>query len=176
KIAKSLVSQEQALAASFYGKFFARNLNLYLLQRRPEDWRNLQSERKRTQEQQEKEQEKQNAASPEVAAPQKQKPAAVVEDMPTQSRKRKSRPENEIDALFNEKLGKRIKKGALASNVAAAAYVPEVPSAVSPNKKKKEKKQVAEKEGEEDEDRELQQVLGAIRFAPANDKKHKKRH
>ncbi|PPQ90877.1 hypothetical protein CVT25_007347 [Psilocybe cyanescens] len=95
----------------------SQNLNLYLLQRRPEDWKNVQSERKRTQEQQEKQQEKQNAVAPEVAAPQKQKPAAAVEDMPTESRKRKSRPENELDALFNEKLGKRIKKGLLTYDV-----------------------------------------------------------
>ncbi len=34
---------EPELAASFYGKFFAKNLNLYLLRHRPEEWRNLQS-------------------------------------------------------------------------------------------------------------------------------------
>ncbi|KAF8164318.1 armadillo-type protein [Pholiota molesta] len=147
KIARSLVNQEQALAASYYGKFFARNLNLYLLQRRPEDWRNLQSERKRAQDQ-----EKLQTAAP---PPAKHEPAAQPE-----SRKRKSHPENEIDALFNEKLGKRIKKAALSES----AGTTDVSSDAHPVKK--------EKNGDKD----LQQVLGAIRSAPANDGKKKKKH
>ncbi|KAF9474932.1 hypothetical protein BDN70DRAFT_884318 [Pholiota conissans] len=154
KIARSLVNQEQALAASFYGKFFARNLNLYLLQRRPEDWRNLQSERKRAQDQ-----EKLHAAAPTPtsapAPPSKADPAPQPE-----SRKRKSRPENEIDALFNEKLGKKIKKAALTDN----AGVTDVSTNARPTKK--------EKVGDKD----LQQVLGAIRVAPASDGKKKKKH
>ncbi|KAF8966518.1 armadillo-type protein [Flammula alnicola] len=120
KIARSLVNQEQTLAASYYGKFFARNLNLYLLQRRPEDWRNLQSERKRAQDQQQ----------------QQRQTTAPVPD------------HNEIDALFDAKLGKRIKK---------AALVDVVPVSEAPVE-------------------ELQQVLGAIRVAPANDGKKKRRN
>jgi nucleolar protein 9 len=147
KIARSLVNQEQALAASYYGKFFARNLNLYLLQRRPEDWRNLQSERKRAQDQ-----EKLQTAAP---PPAKHEPAPQPE-----SRKRKSHPENEIDALFNEKLGKRIKKAALSES----AGTTDVSFDAHPVKK--------EKNGDKD----LQQVLGAIRSAPANDGKKKKKH
>jgi nucleolar protein 9 len=100
------VAQEQFLAGSFYGKFFARNLNLYLLQRRPEDWRNLQSERKRTQEHQQTQQ---------IQLPLEPKPLETLTD----ARKRKSRPEDEIDALFNDKLGKRIKKAALVDDIQA---------------------------------------------------------
>uniref|UniRef100_A0A8H7Y237 Nucleolar protein 9 n=1 Tax=Psilocybe cubensis TaxID=181762 RepID=A0A8H7Y237_PSICU len=161
KIARSLVSQEQALAASFYGKFFARNLNLYLLQRRPDDWRNLQSERKK-----QEEQEKKITVGPTVMPPKTTQPdlaeEAVTPAKPFESRKRKSRPENEIDALFNEKLGKRVKKGALGDAIALAP---------SPEKLKKDVKD----EKNLGEDKELQQVLGAIRLAPGNDKKHKKR-
>lgn len=151
KIAKSLITQEQALAASYYGKFFARNLNLYLLQRRPQDWRDLQSERKKVQDQQQK-------ASTEPA-----KPVEIVEhptdtpdtaDQVTHHRKRKAAPENEIDALFNEKLGKRIKKGAL-SDAGPSAPVKKVDAPA---------------------DRDLQQIFGAIRSAPGTDKKHRKKH
>jgi len=129
------VAQEQFLAGSFYGKFFARNLNLYLLQRRPEDWRNLQSERKRTQEHQQKQQ---------IQLPPESKPP---ETRLTDARKRKSRPEDEIDALFNDKLGKRIKKAALVDDIQA-----EPPSVKSTKV----------------EDQGLEQILGAIRVAPTH--------
>ncbi|KAF8164817.1 armadillo-type protein [Crassisporium funariophilum] len=148
KIARSLVTKEQVLAASYYGKFFARNLNLYLLQRRPEEWRNLQSERKRSQE---------------------EKPAAALipstteihhEQAPsTDKRKRKSRPEDEIDALFNAKLGKRIRKAALAETI---------PVSQSPVKVE------AVKEDKGTKDKSLQQVLGAIRSAPKDEAHMKK--
>ncbi|KAF8960207.1 hypothetical protein BDZ97DRAFT_1834525 [Flammula alnicola] len=153
KIARSLVNQEQTLAASYYGKFFARNLNLYLLQRRPEDWRNLQSERKRAQDQQQ--QQRQTTAPVPDHVPEKQLPAEQPE-----TRKRKARPQNEIDALFDAKLGKRIKKAALVDVVP----VSEAPVEVHPTKKEKVN------------DKELQQVLGAIRVAPANDGKKKRRN
>ena len=38
-------------------------------------------------------------------------------EAPSTNRKRKSRNEDEIDALFNEKLGKKVKKAALLSDV-----------------------------------------------------------
>ncbi|KAF8894312.1 armadillo-type protein [Mucidula mucida] len=41
KIARSVMDQEQALAASFYGKYFARGLNLYLLRKKPYEWRDF---------------------------------------------------------------------------------------------------------------------------------------
>jgi len=72
----------------------------------------------------------------------------------TDTQKRKSHPENEIDVLFNEKLGKRIKKAALVDDVQAEP--PSVKSA-------------------EVEDKDLNQVLGAIRVAPANAGHVKKR-
>ncbi|KAF8314735.1 ARM repeat-containing protein, partial [Clavulina sp. PMI_390] len=42
RIARTLIPHENSLAGSFYGKFFARNLHLTLLRRKPEEWRKMQ--------------------------------------------------------------------------------------------------------------------------------------
>ena len=42
KIARSLIDRHNALSESQYGKYFARKLNLPLLQRRPQEWKELQ--------------------------------------------------------------------------------------------------------------------------------------
>lgn len=101
KIARSLIPHEQLLAGSYYGKFFARNLNLYLLQRRPTEWKELQASRK--------------------AATQLDTTTKKVESKATSSKigsgKRK-RSEHEIDTLFDSALGKKTKKGALAAGTA----------------------------------------------------------
>jgi nucleolar protein 9 len=96
KIARSLISQEQFLAASYYGKFFARHLNLYLLQRRPDEWRTLQTDRNRPVEQ------------PTVSVPIRQ-PVDV-------ERKKRKRDlgGDEIEELFSTAIGKKVKKAALA--------------------------------------------------------------
>ncbi|KIK07666.1 hypothetical protein K443DRAFT_673245 [Laccaria amethystina LaAM-08-1] len=136
KIARSLIPHDQTLAASFYGKFFARNLNLYLLQRRPEEWRNAQSEKKKTQVKEETQ-------------------IKIKEGTPKdEPKKRKRKPENEIDELFDAVLGRKIKKAALAA----------IP--VSEEK---------EGEKEEEEDKSLKAVLGAIRSAPKGEEKHRKK-
>jgi nucleolar protein 9 len=104
KIARSLFTHEQFLAGSFYGKFFARNLNLYLLQRKPEDWKNLQSQHKLSSQPANSTPTESSNETPTQLAPPSQKP---------RKRKRDTRPDDEIDALFNASLGKRIKKGVL---------------------------------------------------------------
>jgi nucleolar protein 9 len=105
KIARSLFAHEQFLAGSFYGKFFARNLNLYLLQRKPEDWRNFQSQHKTS---------SSRPTNRTLAEPSNDTPAPLARPAEKpQKRKRDTRPDNEIDALFSAALGKRIKKGAL---------------------------------------------------------------
>ena len=144
KIARSLIAKEQVLAGSFFGKFFARSLNLHLLQRRPEEWRNLQSERKRSKEQ--------HGASTE-SAPIIETPVESASD--NKIRKRKSRPEDEIDVLFDTKLGKRIRKAALSETTIEVIPVKGI---------------TARKE-----DKELEQVLGAIRLAPKDDRQSKKK-
>ena len=115
---------------------------MYLLQRRPEEWRNLQSERKRSK--------GQHAAQTESAP--------MIETTTTKPalsdkrRKRKARSEDEIDALFDAKLGKRTKKAALSETTVALEGASEVTVV----------KDVTARKG----DKELEQVLGAIRLAP----------
>ena len=76
-------------------------------------------------------------------------------------KKRKRKPENEIDELFDAALGKRIRKAALAT---------------IPVSEEKEGVVVKEKEvNEEEEDKSLKTVLGAIRSAPKGEEKHRKK-
>ena len=118
---------------------------MYLLQRRPEEWRNLQSERKRSKEQQ------QHSAAPTMIETSTERP----EPAPSEKNrsKRKARPEDEIDALFNAKLGKRTKKAALNETTSTILD--------GPSKDIEVKDVDAGKE-----DKGLEQVLGAIRLAP----------
>lgn len=104
KIARSLKNKYWQ-PRSFFGNFFARSLNLYLLQRRPEEWRNMQSERKRPKEQ--------HAAPTEFAPMIETSTTSTEPALSDNKRKRKARPEDEIDALYNAKRGKGIKKAAL---------------------------------------------------------------
>jgi nucleolar protein 9 len=46
RIAKSVLPHESALAASYYGKYFARNLHLIMLKRDPVAWRDMQRNQK----------------------------------------------------------------------------------------------------------------------------------
>jgi len=136
KIARSLIIHEQLLTSSYYGKYFARNLNLYLLQRRPDEWKTMQAERKRSKDQ---------ADVPLSAAP---RPPVVAEASPQKhtKRKRHAPPDDEIDTIFSSTLGKRIKKAAL-DDISTAPL------------DKLSKKDPKAPEG-------LQGVFGAIRLAP----------
>jgi nucleolar protein 9 len=143
KIASSLVAHEQFLAASYFGKFFARNINLYLLQRRPDEWRELQS------------QNKSNSGSTTSPSALPSAPSAVVQrpdsgdaevSRPSKtSKKRRSRPEDEIDAVFNASLGAKVKRIAVSATGSSD-------------------KLVVQKS-----DQGLQDILGAIRAAPSDD-------
>ncbi|KAF8845591.1 ARM repeat-containing protein [Paxillus ammoniavirescens] len=121
KVARSLIPYEQFLAASFYGKFFARNLNLYLLQRRPEDWKTLQSNNK--------------ANTPKTDQPISQAPSS------DKVSKKRSAPEDEIDAVFDAALGNKTKKAAVGH--------------------------VSAQETKGSTDQQMSEVLGAIHMAPA---------
>ncbi|KAG6813198.1 hypothetical protein H0H92_013318 [Tricholoma furcatifolium] len=154
KIARSLFIHEQFLAGSFYGKFFARNLNLYLLQRRPDEWKTLQAERKRTQDNQDKT----TAALP--TPQQDTEPTLMDSQKPPAKRKRHTEVEDEIDAVFNASLGKRIKKAALGD---AAT----IPAEEQPKGKKTHDEKNQPPDG-------LRAVLGAIKSAPKDDKGFRK--
>ncbi|KAG6896751.1 hypothetical protein C0992_006326 [Termitomyces sp. T32_za158] len=149
KIARSLFIHEQSLAGSYYGKFFARNLNLYLLQRRPNDWKTMQADRKRAQEA------TKNLSAPSDSFPD---PGGAHIDVTKKSAKRKrhGQGEDEIDAVFNASLGKRMKKAALNQSV------PREPEKMNVNKG-----------GSNDG---LQTVLGAIKSAPKDERGNKKRN
>jgi nucleolar protein 9 len=139
KITRSLVEHEQFLAASYFGKFFARNINLYLLQRRPDEWRELQSQSKSS---------SGSTTSPSAPSAIVQRPDSGDAEVPRPSKtskKRRSQPEDEIDAVFNASLGAKVKRTAV--------------SATSNSDKL-----VVQKS-----DQGLQDVLGAIRAAPSDD-------
>ena len=220
KIARSLIPHEHTLAGSFYGKFFARNLNLHVLQRDPERWKSLQAAAKQP-----------PPASASVSGPNAtatnstgrphpvpnlhaaaaaanlpgQKTASVAEPVTPRgtdaeadkggggggrrkaSSAKASRPQDEIDALFDATLGKKVKKAELAStDKIGTGDKEESPSKSKAKVKEKEKEKDGDKKsrkrkkGEEGavEDRDLSDVLGAIRSAPKEDKgpKRKRAH
>ncbi|KAF9224354.1 ARM repeat-containing protein [Gyrodon lividus] len=137
KIARSLIPYEQFLAASFYGKFFARNLNLYLLQRRPDEWKTLQSNNKANAP---KTDQPSSQAPP--SRPEPSTPAAPVTPEIRSSKKR-SVPEDEIDAVFGAALGNKTKKAAV--------------------------NHVSAQETKGTADQQMSEVLGAIRVAPGGE-------
>lgn len=194
KIARSLFAHESKLAGSFYGKYFARNLNLYLLQRRPDEWR--------TQQAQAHVQAKQGVkptATVAAAAAQKGKRdvdsatkevVEVVEEKDTgKKRKRGGKGKaDDIDELFEAALGKKMKKGSLAvpsihddgqpapaDGVIEAEYKDEGAERAEKKRRKEEKKEKKKRksdgDGEGGEDKTLEGVLGAIKAAPKGQEK-----
>ncbi|EMD40990.1 hypothetical protein CERSUDRAFT_149573 [Gelatoporia subvermispora B] len=111
KIARSLISYERFLAGSFFGKYFARNLHLHLLQRNPEEWKNQQAAK--------------STAELPKAAPDTKAEVAKPPQADEQKKKRKHQGD-EIDELFDSTLGKRIKKGALGGEGKAKMESPSV--------------------------------------------------
>ncbi|KAI0786442.1 armadillo-type protein [Abortiporus biennis] len=162
KIARSLIPEEHTLAGSFYGKFFARKLNLHLLKRDVEAWKNAQISAKASST-------GQVGSTPTVVAKvPPQASAPTTESTVESKRKRKHPAEDEIDQLFDTAIGKKVKRADLSSNVNE-----EPESAQAKSKSKKDKRDV---EPEEGVDKSLHDVLGAIKAAPKNeDKGHKKR-
>lgn len=140
--------QEQVLAASFYGKFFARNLNLHLLKRRPEEWKELQSNSKINAK------EPESAQAPVFVPPsqEKQQSSAISEHdyPPKKSSRKRTVPEDEIDTLFSAALGNKVKSGAASRSIL-------VREKASPT------------------DREMQDVMQAIRGVPHESSHSKKR-
>lgn len=150
KIARSLIPQEQFLAASFFGKFFARNLHLHLLKRKPEEWKALQSKPKPV---------PHDGATKGSAGDPKDVPVGAADAKTKQEkperkkRKREERKEDEIDALFSSALGKKVKKAHLeAGTLESEAKSRRVGSV----------------------DKGLESVLGAIRSAPSDLKSMKR--
>ncbi|KAF9531020.1 armadillo-type protein [Crepidotus variabilis] len=176
KIARSLLSNEQDLAASFYGKFFARNLNLHLLQRRPEEWRNIQSSRA-------------NAQRPKVRQTLKastSKARAENSAETTSTKRKRKRPEDEIDALFDGAFGKRVKKAALGEasrdaqpqktepSITAISPAPETARGSTEELLGRDKRSRLDR-SEQSDGGETEQVLAAIKTAPGGPSQPKKK-
>ncbi|KAI6128416.1 armadillo-type protein [Pisolithus croceorrhizus] len=149
KIVRSIMPQEQNLAASYYGKFFARNLNIHLLKRRPDEWRQLQSNSKATANGETAEQTGAPAPTPSQSPSVASLPAVDKEALsPTRrSRKKRDLPADEIDVLFDTALGSKIKKAAVGHKPVAQGK--QVPT-----------------------DLQIQDVLEAVRAAPSGDDGH----
>lgn len=166
KIARSLFPQQHFLAGSFYGKYFSRNLNLYLLQRKPEEWRNFQTDKKKRSDNEN------NAQSSSTAPPNSQpllprretqsdKKVEEAAVPPSQVKKKRKHQGDEIDALFETSLGKKVKKAALISDLGT----------ITP----KSNSGLVEKPASGVVDKNLEDVLGVIRTAPKGEKPRAKK-
>ena len=90
---------------------------------------------------------------------------------PAKKRKREL-PGDEIDALFESALGKKVKKGSLAQNLGISdAPKDDTAMQVDSQKERKHKDKKIDK-GKKDD---LRDVLGAIRSAPKGEEKSKKK-
>ncbi|KAL1937556.1 hypothetical protein VTO73DRAFT_13051 [Trametes versicolor] len=182
KIARSVIPYEHALAGSAFGKFFMRPLALHVLQRDPERWKSMQSTPKLL-----------PPAPARTQAPSVDAAAAVVdmsEHSPSRSHKSKGKGkgQDEIDALFDATLGKKTKKAGLASTAPAQEDGATEAAAGKAKKhregdhkekeakgKGKSKKRKERDEGDDAEDKDLKDILGAIRAAPKEDKGPKRK-
>lgn len=163
KIARSVVPHEHFLAGSMYGKYFARKLNLHLLQRKPDQWRDQQSATKAA------------ASHPTQSNPaQSSAPADEASASTDEPRKRKheAAPKDEIDALFDATFGKKIKKGGLGLGGDAEEQKPKLAKSLGDEQHSKKKRK---QDTSMEEDKDLKHVLGAIREAPKDDSNHRKK-
>ncbi|EPT01842.1 hypothetical protein FOMPIDRAFT_1161063 [Fomitopsis schrenkii] len=172
KIARSLMPHEHFLAGSFYGKFFARVLNLQLLKRNPDRWRDVQSGAGGS-----------TGAQPTAAVTASSTSAVKAteerllvggtaggaEDR-LNKRKRKSHKEDEIDELFEATLGRKVKKAELKPIATDDADEKSRENKAAQKEGKIEKAGKKSKKGVKDADKDLQDVLGAIKAAPKDDK------
>jgi nucleolar protein 9 len=163
---------ESQLAGSFYGKFFARNLNLYMLKRRPDEWRSMQSQKKQNAQvqgqatQSSTQQQPQKSTAPPVGPV---SPTAHLSSKEERKRsKKRSKPADEIDDLFDQALGKKVKKAALEG-------VDDRPKQSAGKVEEEAKEKKGKKVGKDASG--LDAVLGALKAAPKHeDGRPKKKH
>ena len=179
KIARSLIPHEHNLAGSFYGKFFARNLNLHVLQRDAERWKSMQAAAKAPPPAPTPIASVQKNGFSAVESPQKlgesQKPDAAKSSGKGKS---KAQPQDEIDALFDATLGKKVKKAELSTAASKSSKEEnDTPRKAKSSRDEKGEKKSKKRKDRDDGgvDRDLTDILGAIRSAPKDDKGSKKR-
>jgi nucleolar protein 9 len=123
KIARSLIPESIKLSNSQYGRFFARKLNLHLLERRPDEWREAQLGLKHhfAHEKEAQQQFARPAATEKPAVPPVKDEAAADDDdaAPVEGKKRKRSKGDKsvedketavIDELFDTVIEKKKKK------------------------------------------------------------------
>lgn len=161
---------EHYLAGSFFGKYFARALNLQLLKRDPDRWRDVQSGAGASA----GTKDVTANSKPSVQATGKSPHAGEVTNSAqegSKKRKRTSHKDDEIEELFEATLGWKVKKAELKPAPTEGA---DQKSRGLEDVQQKEDKTVKagkkSKKGVKDGDKDLQDVLGAIKAAPKDDK------
>lgn len=143
------MQHEMFLAGSFYGKFFARNLHLTLLKRKPDEWKQNQARAKLAKAEGSSARKPVAPTHPIRSNATSGAPAGEDPSHSEKKRKRDEKPKDEIDALF----ATATKKPRNADSKPSAPTVKPV------------KKEVEEpKAGVADED--MSRVLGAIKAVP----------
>lgn len=132
-----------------------------MLKKNTEEWKTIQAQNKLTS-QPKKSSESTSHSKPAPASAATSSVKAEAKDPDTsasksEKRKRKHRPEDEIDELFDNTLGKKIKRAGLSGEDV-------IKSKSTPSDKKKSKM-------EDVQDKGLKDVLGAIQAAPKNDER-----
>jgi nucleolar protein 9 len=110
-----LIPHQQFLNGSYYGRYFAKNLNLPLLRRRPEEWKTLQTAHRSNSDSDAHRSTMTEAHHETQARPKTSALSARVSPLEAGDRKRAVDTGDEIDALFDASLGKRVRRGALES-------------------------------------------------------------
>ncbi|CCM04038.1 uncharacterized protein FIBRA_06196 [Fibroporia radiculosa] len=176
KIARSIIPHEHHLAGSFFGKFFVRSLSLHLLQRNPEQWKDLQSATKQTSSQTSQQKTRVlpptsiASVAPEVSA------VSITEERSAnadkrEKRNRKARSKDEIDELFDTTLGNKTRKS-LVTTATVKNKTDETDSVgYAGHGESKKRKHTLEDSADQD----LKNIMGAIRAAPKDDGERKKK-
>jgi len=123
-----------------------------MLKRRPDDWRNMQADRKRIHDQSIR------SDAAESTTPK------VADSSPQYPGKRKRHADDEIEVLFNASFGKKVKKTALGPELKSVLV------ALKPGEGVDTREALGSHR-----DHGLERVLGAIRTAPKDEKLHGKR-
>ncbi|KAH9943000.1 ARM repeat-containing protein [Epithele typhae] len=169
KIARAAAPHHAALAGSYFGKFFVRGLALHVLQRDPERWKAMQAEEK------ERQRAQIDATGTVPAQSTDMRRGAEEKRSQEGEGEEDGRRPDEIDEVFGA-LGGKVKKAELAARDAQARPSEDGESGEKGEKKSKKKRRRDEDGEERGGAAGLEDVLGAIRSAPKEEKKRRHKH
>lgn len=152
-----MIAHEPFLAGSFYGKFFARRLNLHLLRKDKDKWKDLQSSSRPAPSATSSHSQPSQPSEGDIGNV-SQSPLFAIGD--SGKRKRATQGEDEIDQLFSATLGSKTKRAELSSQQPEPAKDEALPKA---------KKVKTKTSGTDGHDKVLYEVFGAIKSAPKSD-------